>query len=197
MLLFAVGAVAVVSSGSRGALLAAAIGCLTLLITSRVPWRRVILVLLLVGSVTAAAGLLTPFGQRAQEVFRQRVLVLTIAEQHDSGRAGIRARALALGRESPLFGAGLNSFSVRTGFVHPHNVFLEVFAEGGAIGLGLFLFMLAAVIGTFWKRRAALDPSSVAAFALIFVACQFSGDLYDSRGLFLFPMLALTAGTEA
>jgi len=156
----------------------------------------VILILMALGSVTAAAGLLTPFGQRAEKIFRERVLVLTFAERYDSGRAGISDRALALGRESPLFGAGLNSFAVRTGFVHPHNVFLEIFAEGGAIGLGLFLFMLAAVIGTFWKQRAALDPSSVAAFALIFVACQFSGDLYDSRGLFLFPMLAITARRE-
>jgi O-antigen ligase len=100
-----------------------------------------------------------------------------------------------MGLEDPLIGAGLSAFSIRTGDVYPHNVFLEIFAEGGCIGLLLFLAMLGATGLMFWQHRDTLNTAAVAAFVLILVASQFSGDLYDSRGLFLFPILAIVTGT--
>jgi len=191
LILFAVGVLLVVLSGSRGALLAAVAGCMTLLIVGHIRWRKVLVAFLVIAGFTGAGLLLTPLGRRAQDVFRQRWLQLTIAERHDSGRSGIYAAALDLGRKSPLFGVGLNAFAIRSGFPYPHNVFLEIFVEGGAVGLVLFLVMLGAVSRAFWRHRDMLHPASAAAFALVFTACQFSGDLYDSRGLFLLPVLAV------
>jgi hypothetical protein len=75
---------------------------------------------------------------------------------------------------------------------YPHNLMLESFAEGGAVGAGLLLLGLTIACGRFMRRRHVYDEFSVAGFALSLVTSQFSGDLFDSRGVFLFLVLALS-----
>jgi len=192
LILFALGALLIVLSGSRGALLAAMIGIVTFLLISRIRIRKVMGILLVGTSLISAALLFTSTGQNVRDTFQKRVVDLTIENHYDADRFLIYKQALELGMESPFIGSGLAAFSIRTDFLYPHNVLLEIFVEGGMIGVILFMAMLGAALRLFWKYRFSFNPASVAAFSLILVASQFSGDIYDSRGLFLFPILAIS-----
>jgi O-antigen ligase len=115
---------------------------------------------------------------------------LTFEDRYDSGRTTIYKSAIEMGRRYPVFGGGLDGFQASSPQgLYQHNVFLEAFSEGGLIGLGLLSWLVL----TATKRS--IRPSSVhgaayaAAFFLILVSSQFSGDLYDSRALFLLPVL--------
>ena len=66
-------------------------------------------------------------------------------------------------------------------------------AEGGAVGLGLLALLLLTFAASAWRRRKALDGACLGAAALVLVGSQLSGDLYDSRGLFL--LMVVTAYT--
>lgn len=194
--LFVIGALLIIISGSRGALLAAIVGCVTFLLVSRSRLHSVFLIVLFSVSLIGIALFYTPLGSRALETFQQRVLMLTFEKQYDAGRIGLYDMAIEVGMESPIFGTGLAAFPVYTGRNYPHNVFLEIFAEGGILGLLLFLAMLGAAFRMFWKNRSKLNPASIAAFVLILVASQFSGDLYDSRGIILLSILAIDSKPE-
>lgn len=193
---FIVGSILVIVSGSRGAFFATIIGCSTLVIISRLRWQKMFLIVIIGGSIIAIFMLKTSIGRRALETFQQRVLQLTIMERYDAGRSVIYAKAIEIGKKSPIVGNGLDGFYMLTGDPYPHNVFLEIFAEGGIIGLTLFIMILSSLVRIIWKHRKNLQPASMAAFVLILFACQFSGDLYDSRGLFLFPFLIIKGKEE-
>ena len=57
--------------------------------------------------------------------------------------------------------------------------------------------MMTLVLTGYRRERGSLDTSSVAAFALVLAAAQFSGDFYDSRGLFLFSVFSLIPPASA
>jgi O-antigen ligase len=177
-------------SGSRGALAAAVAAAGVYQVIDRQPISKKLF--LFVGASLAAAVILTQteYGRKAQEAFAYRVLYLTVERQHNSGRTEVYLQALQLGMDNPVSGVGLNGCRTYIG-IYPHNIFLEVFSEGGAIGLGLFLlYLLTAGLGLLrigWR----LNAAAVAAAAHAFTAAQFSGDLYDSRSIFLFLAFAL------
>ena len=86
-------------------------------------------------------------------------------------------------------GGGLGSFRGLRYGVYPHNIFLEVLSEGGVAGVALLLLVLWRFERVYWQNKKP-DGAATAAFVLILVNTQFSGDLYDSRSLFVFMMLA-------
>lgn len=74
-----------------------------------------------------------------------------LLDYKDSSYGRIAQDAINLSMNSPFFGHGVNQyekkcieakFSLKSEcYIHPHNIFLEVFFEGGAVGLLLFLCM--------------------------------------------------------
>ena len=62
---------------------------------------------------------------------------------------------------------------------------LETFCEGGLLGCGLLLSALSYAGWKMRQLRRNLNSATLAAFVLLLVASQFSGDMYDSRGVFL------------
>jgi O-antigen ligase len=177
----------VLLSGSRGALVATLAGLAVLLFVRRVRVSRAIVVLAMLVVVAIGVALYTDLGHEAMAAFEQRVMVLTFEQDHDSGRAGIYRDALAMGLRAPIVGAGLGAFAAEGHGIYPHNIFLEAFAEGGVVGLVLLLTVLGrAAIATLRREVRALDG---AAFVLLLTASQFSGDFYDSRGVFVLALL--------
>lgn len=92
-------------------------------------------------------------------------VVTTLSTFRDSPYGELWRSALHLGSERPLTGVGMKNFRVvcdnpdiglpaavemRCG-THPHNLYLEWFAESGIPGLILFLSMLAALAGRLWQ----------------------------------------------
>lgn len=179
----------VLLSGSRGALVATAVGLVALFFVRRIQATRTLVVLALLVVAAAIAALYTEVGREAMAVFEQRILVLTLEQDHDAGRQGLYRDAIAMGMRDPIHGAGLGAFAAEGYGVYPHNLFLEAFAEGGIVGVTLLVIVLArAVWGTVMREIPALDAG---AFMLLLTAAQFSGDFYDSRGVFV---LALVVG---
>ncbi|MEO1996864.1 MAG: O-antigen ligase family protein, partial [Planctomycetaceae bacterium] len=110
--------------------------------------------------------------------------------------AGVRVEyyysAYLIWFDQPAYGGGIGSYPVKLGMAdarnYPHNLFLEIMAELGTVGLFLFLAMLIAAFRNLGSWRTIQnDPLRV--IALMFVVSSlagtmFSGDLVDNRTVF-------------
>lgn len=182
----------ILMSGSRGALLSTAIGIITLLVAARAS----LLTKFAISSVItlAAAFLLfeTVTGKDALEVFQSRIIEATVYDRHLSARDDLWLDALDWAKERPWLGWGLNGYRANS-WTYPHNMFLEVIVEGGGIGLLLLLNIGRAWWSQMRRSRFHVPRVPVAALALLFTAAQTSGDLFDSRGVFLLLALSCQA----
>ena len=188
--LIGVATLLIVLSGSRGALLASGFSLIVFLILSKVKIRRFVVLGVSVALVISSMLLTSTFYASVTDSFQERIFSLLIEEVYTAGREDIYVDALRIGIENPVWGVGLAGFQAQIG-TYPHNIFLEIFAECGSLGVLFLLFFLTTTLKSIIQNRHNLNPSTVSAFGLIFVACQFSGDLFDSRALFLFSLLAL------
>jgi O-antigen ligase len=123
-------------------------------------------------------------------MFEDRVQRLTLEKGDSAGRDEIVQEAYDRGMESPLTGTGLGGSAGVGGSEYPHNLPLELFCEGGIAPVLLLAAALLAFGGACWAYRGTCKAADIATFAAIFVASQFTGDLYDSRAVFAFMILA-------
>jgi O-antigen ligase len=188
--LMALALLMVVLSGSRGALLATTIGSMIyLLIDNRYRSRNIVAVCGLAVLIQVMA-LTTEMGNQAMDMFQTRIFNLTIEQQYMSGREDLYQSAYELGFENPLFGQGLAGFTILFGLNYPHNLALELFCETGVVGVGLLAVLLLAALRFVVRHRSHCDPVAWGAFGLLLTSATFSGDFYDSRGVFLMALLA-------
>jgi O-antigen ligase len=187
--------VLIVMTGSRGALVAVTAAGLLGLVFLRIQVWRLLLVIAVLAAVVPYVLLNTNFGLSVVQRFEYRVVNLTVEQQYSSGRDVRYDDAITLGLRHPVFGAGLGGFAAEyyhAPHQYPHNLFLEAFSEGGFSGVALLSWFLLASMWYFWKARPRLDIMSLLSFILFLVASQFSGDFFDSRALFVFPLLVIT-----
>lgn len=187
----------VVASGSRGGTAAALAGwvfyalllgrafMLRTILVSAVPLMLVLYFLFLVGG---APPVYSSDGSGFAADLYERWVTSTLLDFYTSDRDVLAAIAYDMWIDHPVFGAGLAAFPE----AYPHNLFLEIAAEGGSLCLTLLatlLFLMATHVrpSTPYARLAA------ASAGLSLVAAQFSGDIYDSRNVFLFGFLAIGA----
>lgn len=190
----AVASALVLLSGSRGALGATVGGVLlfTLLAGRGLAQRATIPAAI----VTAAGALfiLDPtLWAAARDVFSWRVLELTWQQ----GQTGLRdvyfELALEVFSSAPLKGAGLAAYPALTDAPYPHNLPLEVACEGGLVGVGLLLASTLLWAQLIWRLRP-IDATTCSVMVVLAGSAQLSGDLYDSRGLVSWGLVALAAG---
>ena len=180
----------VLVSGSRGALLAMLFGSGSLALRTRV-WRLVPPLIVAAGTLVLIQDL--PFVKAAQDRFAYRVLELTIRERYTAGRTTLYLESVDVFMGAPAFGLGLGGSGYALG-AYPHNIFLEIACEGGLLAVALFLVFLCSVL---WECRSTrAPPDLVGVFLVLLASAQFSGDLFDSRGVFLFGALILAAGAS-
>lgn len=184
-----VGGALVVLSGSRGALVATAAATALLVYLSGRRVKRIIYVAVVGAVLVAVVMEFTDLGAEAVKMFQHRVLRLSIEDRYDSGRSAVYFSAWNLGLGAPMLGIGLAGFEVLGNHIYPHNLFLETFCEGGLVGVVLLLVVLGPVLVGMARRAAGPDPRDYAVFILVLVGAQFSGDLYDSRTVFVFGIL--------
>ncbi|MBX3467219.1 MAG: O-antigen ligase family protein [Planctomycetes bacterium] len=184
----------VLLSGSRGALGATLAGLATFsLLSGRGLSRRAAIPI----GVALAAGAVFVIEPRlweaARDLFAQRFLDRTLAQGHMGYRDLFFDLALELTWTAPIRGVGLAGYPALTGIIYPHNLPLEVACEAGLVGLALLL----AVAGR-WAALVAhlrpLDPVAIAVWVVLLGSAQLSGDLYDSRGLLTWGLIAVAAG---
>jgi O-antigen ligase len=179
-----------VLSGSRGAMIATASALSVVLVARRASMTRSALILAVTGLLGFALLLWTDLGIQTLASFRHRVIDLLIEQRYGSARELLYPRALELAGRHPIVGGGLAAFGAENVWRYPHNLFLEALCEGGVVGLVVLAVPLLHWGGTIALRgRGAIDVN-VAALVLFLVASQFSGDVFDSRGVFAFLVLS-------
>jgi O-antigen ligase len=196
--------VALVGSGARGPLLMLVVTLVFTLGLSIVRGGRRLQSLLVMGAfgiaVVSILGLnLIP------AVSLQRFTVLvdqTGVDTSSQARLMVMQVAWELFTTSPLFGRGTGSvsaFGAGRELSYPHNVLLELAAETGLVGLGLYLALVGLVL---WRlisrvnRRAKHGPLWLALIAMLvytFLNAMVSGDLSDNRDFWLFAGIAIAA----
>ena len=176
--------------GSRGALLATIVGAFVLLITV----RGSLITKLATAAFTAVIGLTllfnTGMGNSALDVFQTRIVDTTIHDRYLAARDDLWLDAVDWAIERPWFGWGLNGYRANS-WTYPHNMFLEVIVEGGVVGLLLLLNIARAWFSEIRRHAFRVPRVPLAALALTFTAAQTSGDLFDSRGVFLMVTLSV------
>lgn len=201
-------------SGSRGALLGFGLAGLTLLLWSGRLWQgrrlqittpqviAILAFLVAVGYVAwmVAEGAATGSIGRFVKLFRQMEdeAVLLSANRFD-----YYAFAIDAWLRAPLFGNGVGSFSIlyrsmEVAGTYPHNIFLEILAEYGVVGLALFLFVLAHVFGQVRRAGVLRDPvmlTLVGMFVVQFTRAMVAGTLSAQMGMF--ASLALLTAAPA
>ena len=182
----------VLLSGSRGAMLSLFFGVVVYLFVHRVD-RRVFRSLLAV-SIVGAIAVATQFGELAVAVFRDRFVVGLLVEQYFTHRDVLLLEAVRAGMRNPLGGLGLSGFEqVGTRGAYPHNIFAEALAEGGIPGLILLCMPLLRYIGRWRGGMGPGDSLTVAGLGLLGLSSSISGDLFDSRGVFLLLLMAVAS----
>jgi len=189
--------IGLIASGSRGALVATLLGLLALFALDLASRRFMLTRPLLVGGFIAfgsIAALLADLGVVA-EIGNQRILQQTLEGGYLSSRDVLFAWAYEHWQEAPIFGNGLGSFSLVTHLEYPHNIVMEFLSETGIVGLLLFLIFAASA--AFKQARAGGRDREMALVlalvALLGSAALASGDLVDSRILFLFMLYPVSA----
>lgn len=196
----------IVGTGSRGpTLMLVAAVTLTFCLTLAKP-RRCVHSLLIIGLVGAAvlgvfaSGLMPRSSiQRFGSLFNQVDMDTSV-----QGRLLVMEVAWHLFTSSPIVGRGTGSvsaFGAGQEQVYPHNILLELAAETGLLGLGLFLGVVEMVL---WRLLASLSKESgqepllltlLTMLVFTLLNAMVSGDLNDGRTMWLFAGIAI-ATTE-
>lgn len=183
-----------VLSGSRGAMLGLGVGAAAILIAA--PRTRAISLMAVVAAIAAAAFAASPsFRTQVETTYAVRIQELVIGGVHYSGREAIWSSAYSCATHSPIVGTGLGAFEYRNGF-YPHNLVLEIGCEGGMLAVVALGVMSYAVVAAMAGSRIRALAGHAGAWLAIAVATQFSGDLYDSRGVFLLATISLASVVE-
>ncbi len=195
---------AVIVSGSRGALLGAAAGVLALILrySSDRRMRRALLAGTLVVAALAGALIASPLGQPVSSRIRWFV-----EDPEGGGRLVMWRDSARLALAHPLLGVGLETFGRQFAAAEslelarrfpdryvesPHNIFLDYATAAGMPALAAFgVLMIVALRGT-WCRP---DPALFAALIAGLLAAQFVADTITTR-LLLLSLAALALPQE-
>jgi O-antigen ligase len=191
--------VATIVSGSRGGMLAGIVGCWILLpVVFRLGKGK----LLAATGVASIAGFIVyrAFGDVVVVSIQGRIIQLTLVQGYDSGRGDLLNAAITMFRDNLIFGAGLRSFSTEfgQGFDYPHNLFAQIAAESGIVGLFLILILLSkSVYVAFTHRSSVTVRCFTAAGSVILTSAMFSGGYYDARFLWIFILAVFVSADRS
>lgn len=129
--------------------------------------------------------------------------ILTLADVASRERIVMWKTALAMIHAKPLLGHGVNTFMANYNHyagdatlwpAYAHNCFLQIAAETGLVGLGLFLLFIGALAALVWKALrvgpAPLLTGFAAALVAFLIQSFFDTNLYALRQAVLFWTLS-------
>ena len=202
--LFALGAipliaVSFIAAGSRGPVIGLVVGLLVLLalaLRERKTRARVLLV-----AIAAVGGALLVSQLVPGQDIQRSLSVLTGSGNglSSNGRSALWHQAWQLFLAHPLFGAGTGAFSgISPIDLFPHNIFLEVGAEVGIIGVIAVVVVVLGGVRALWRAdvlslgKLRVEVALVGALlAAAFVNAQVSSDITSNSSLWLAVGLAL------
>jgi len=185
----------VVLTQSRGGLIACVAG-LGLLFVRTFGWRSQVAYVGSLFTGLAGVAIFTKVGRQCVDIVNDRFINKTFHDGYTAGRDTIYEDSVQIWSESFLFGHGLASWWNRMG-TYPHNIFLELGCDAGVVAVIAFVFLMLIYAWEGIRCRNQVRVIVTSACVLYFVAAQFSGDIYDSRSLFIFgTILVARRGAE-
>jgi O-antigen ligase/capsular polysaccharide biosynthesis protein len=143
--------VGVYLTGSRGALLALGVSAVAWMILTRPRPRTLVVLALVGGSLLAVPGVFTRLATLAALGGSDTAVV----DPSLRNRAAVQVVGLAMARDHPVLGVGIGNFlaaepeyqrrtgeAISEGVIAPHNLYLELLAEMGLLGLIAWLLLL-------------------------------------------------------
>lgn len=140
----------------------------------------------------------------AMQVGRTKARLLRMLsgnELEEGGRGAMWREALGYIQDSPVLGFGLSSNGLLvsgTEVAHPHNLFLQVWLDGGILAVVILLAILVVPFYCFvrnlGKHSAVQDAllfPMVGMFFFIILEYSKSGNAYTARGLFLYGLCVI------
>jgi O-antigen ligase len=118
----------------------------------------------------------------------ERYYQLTFVDHYTSIRDILFAEAWDMFLSNPLFGIGFKGFEILTSTTqrYSHNLLLDLAAEGGVAALSLFFLVLMLVYKRWFKEKTLENNIAIILSLFIFTASLFSGDIYDTRFMWIF-----------
>ncbi len=185
--------VALLAAGSRGPVVAFAVGLVVLLglIAASGRARRR---LLLVGGGLLAAAIVVPLALPSSSIGRAvSTLVGSGGGLSSNGRSELWTQAYAAFASHPLLGIGTGGFaSLNPALLYPHNLLFEMSVELGTVGALLIVGVIAGFsirLLRAWRMTYDRDKIEAAAlitlFTMIFVNALFSGAIQDNAELWI------------
>jgi O-antigen ligase len=192
-------AIALAAAGSRGPVMAFALGLVALLaLTATNPRARQRLAL--VGAIFGLAVIVVPLVVPSSALARALSTIIGSASGLSSnGRSELWAQSLASFSHHLWLGLGTGGFgALRTGLSYPHNLLLEVATELGLVGLVLLLVILGAFVRALDRcRRLSSGQERITAALLIsllltaFVNANFSSPIQGNGSVWLWGGVAV------
>lgn len=187
--------VAAVLAGSRGGIIAlgATAAVFVVLCRRRIPGR--VLLGAVAGVLALALAAVLVADPATTTMLQERFVNDLFVEDQFSGRPELFDQTLQIFLAHPGWGGGLDSFFTSFGFTedlgYPHNMVLEIAATGGLLGLALLVGFVLATARTWTDGGGPPDRVALLMCAVfVLVASMSSGDLYDTRYLWIFVALA-------
>ncbi len=185
-------ATAILLTNARGAWVASAVGLVSYLLLARQrrAWRTGVLVLVL--------GLAAVFlaGTGASNLIVRAQSIYTLSAPSNRVRLALADSAVAMLKDHPIIGTGLNTFSLYharyPSRYYPglpthssaHNIFFNMAAEGGILGLAAFTWIILITLRAAWRWYAAAPLDEVplvgavlASFIALLVNQQFEATI--------------------
>lgn len=185
---------ALVLSGSRGAMLSAAIAAAAvgILLLRSYKFPQLIMMFVMLASMLMLMVEFAP--PSVTNIFEQRIVEQTLGQGYDSGRSELYDVAWRMFEENPIFGVGVGGYfalfgsTTASGFEYAHNIVLQILAETGLIGFALVLLPLLVIVGrSLFRRPQTVESAGIFGLTLvIIVSSMFSGGYYDFRYAWLF-----------
>lgn len=187
----------VAGTGARGALIAAGAGAVVYVLLSGDLRSRFLLLVALVPLGLFALVLIDQVAELQRGLIDRLFDFGSYGSTQDLSSLARYDRyrfAWYLFEKSPLVGVGLGGYSALSGYEYPHNLFLEVGATTGLIGLFAMLATIVAALVKVSELIRGPDRSRTALLVALFVAGfvhqQVSFELAQAKGLFLIGMIA-------
>jgi O-antigen ligase len=191
--------VALLAAGSRGPVVAFALGLAVLLALSAVT-PRARRRLGLVGAVLTLAILIVPLIVPGSVVGRALSAIVGSASGLSSnGRSSLWSLSLTVFSQHWLFGLGTGGFAaLHTGLDYPHNIALEIATELGSVGLLALIVAIGGFVSSLVRVRRRVSGEDkliasllIALFLAAFINACFSGAIQDNRDVWIWGGIAI------
>jgi O-antigen ligase len=182
-----------IMSGSRGGVLSFFISLTLTIFFSRKRFFKIAVLVVVISFAIIAFLYLPSFSSLREQVeTRYPLNINQLREQYYKNlRSELYRLAIKSFKENPALGIGIGGYQYNYGYVYPHNLFLNIAAEGGAMGLILIIISVLLLMFGFRVKKSIENNMLFIIGFYYLLASMISGSYYDWRYIWVMFLLFL------